>query len=215
MGELVDWKEEVGNRDSKNSGGIKWMKIENGKEHLFRPVGKPIRFYRHTQQIDGRWQRIIVDNRDENILKEKYDIDVQCRFAMNIIDRADGELKLYEFPTTVYNELVKFRKYSKCEPGGSDGSDISMVRTGVALNTKYKIDPADQTSFTDEEKDMIRKNIYKLQDIFKSTSEEKIEELLGSGSTETVQASTPDPDPVVAPVEETPVDNFDEELLGF
>ena len=65
---LVNWEEEVGNKDGNK--GIVWMKIENGKKHVFRPVGKPIRFYRHAQQIDGKWQRIIVDNRDENILKE-------------------------------------------------------------------------------------------------------------------------------------------------
>lgn len=211
MGKLVDWDEEVGGNKERSSGPINWMKIENGKKHVFRPVGKPICFYRHALKVDGKWMRIIVDDPDNNILKSKYDIDVQLRFAMNIIDREDGELKLYEFPPTVYNELKKFKKYSKREPGGKDGSDIALTRKGVALNTKYDIEPTEQTSFTDAEKEMIKSKIYKLTDIFKSTSEEQIEKILG---TET----SAEPEVVEKSQEETtvnePVDDFDEEL-GF
>jgi len=216
MGKLVDWDEEVGGNKDRSSGKINLMKIDNGKKHVFRPVGKPICYYRHALKVDGRWQRIIVDvvdDPEENILKIKYNIDVQLRFAMNVIDREDKQLKLYEFPPTVYNELKKFKKYSKKDPGGMEGSDIALTRKGMALNTKYDIEPLDPTPFTNEEKEMIKSSLYKLTDIFKSTPEDQIEKILGM-ETSTTDASVVDKVREDSVVNEGPVDNFDEDL-GF
>jgi len=235
MGKLVDWDEETNANKTKktNASGVKWMKIRNGHKHVVRPVGKPVMFYRYTNKRDGRFCSIIVDDDMDNPIHQKYDITPSMRFAMNVFDREDGELKVYEFPSVVYNFLKQVKKLSKVEPGGKDGSDMSIYREVSGKKTDYELDTVEESPFTDKEKARVRAvkdengnvvsgGLYDLSEIFKSTPEDKMEAYLygkssqeeasGSGSS----AAAPSPSvPSVAPSVTPSADEDIDQDLGF
>jgi len=190
MGKLVDWNDEVGGNSQKtNTSGVVWAKIAAGKTHVFRPVGKPIRFYRITKNRDGKWYSVIVDDPNDNPIKQNYDMNANMRYAINVFDREDGKLKVYEFPPKVYDFLRQIAKISKSEPGGKDGCDISIRRDGTGKSTVYKLDVLDVAPFTEAEKSRVRAQkdsdgnvvsggLYQLEEIFKTTPEDKLEQYL-------------------------------------
>jgi len=196
MGKLVDWNDTVGGNSQKtNTSGTVWAKIVSGKTHVFRPVGKPIRFYRITKNRDGKWYSVIVDDPDDNIIKQNYDMNANMRYAINVFDREDGQLKVYEFPPKVYSFLRQIAKISKSEPGGKDGCDISIKRDGTGKSTNYTLDVLDVAPFTDAEKARVRAQkdadgnivsggLYNLEEIFKTTPEDKLEQYLFGKSSE-------------------------------
>ncbi len=122
------------------------------------------------------------------------------RFAINVIDREDGQVKVMEAAEMVFKEFKKFYENNTIDPGGNDGPDFVIKVTGEGINTKYDTGfKMGSKPFTAEEKALLKANKYDLDELFKATPADKIEDQLfrekdgngrpSSGSQET--ASTP------------------------
>ena len=91
MGKLVNWDDEVGAKKGKktNTSGVVWAKTVVGETHIFRPVGKPIRFYRITNRRDGRLYSVIVDDPDDNTDEIEAGVnDAQTQRLENVANEA-------------------------------------------------------------------------------------------------------------------------------
>lgn len=74
----------------------------------------------------------------------------RMKFAINVIDRADGQVKILDKGLAVFRELKKFQ--DNPEYGDLRNYDITITRTGEGLNTEYSVVPARQnTDLTEEE----------------------------------------------------------------
>ena len=114
----------------------------------------------------------------------------------------------------VYGSIFcKYKEMTEKEPGGKEGADFSIERTGSGkINTKYTVKKVKETTLTKDEIAMIKeKGLYKLQDLFKAVPAEKIESVLFGEDTTSDKESTDEPseDPVQEDSQE------DSEDLGF
>jgi len=123
------------------------------------------------------------------------------RYAINVIDRADGKLKIMEAGPTVFDAFSVYKKATNINPAGKDGPDFAITiqiptKDGKPdhLHKKYGVTSLVAAPFTDEEKAMFRKvdeegnavigengkpvsALWPLAKIFKPTNLEKVQEL--------------------------------------
>ncbi len=191
----IGW-EEVGNV-SKNgfSDGqqIDFLRLKGGNEYEIRPLGKPIVFFKYVRQHDdGGWRWAICEDPQECPVRKKHNIEPSERYAVNIIDRSDGKIKVMEGPFTVFKAFRDYQDYTKKSPGGPEGADFKITVKGAGLKTRYTTNLVKHTSFTDEEKSQIKEqHLYKLEAIYKVTPSEEIEYVLfGSTKEESKDVST-------------------------
>jgi len=151
----------------------------------WKPYGQPINTHDNLKAQDPAWSGGFYPSR---------------RFAINIIDRADGKLKILEAGPTIFDQFSIYRKATEIDPAGKDGPDFAItVQIPMAdgkpdlLHKKYGVASLQATPFTLEEKAMLCKkdedgkilmenekpvsNLWPLARIFKPTPIEKMQEL--------------------------------------
>jgi hypothetical protein len=194
MAETVEWNEEfndgTGGGGGNNDGNrIPFMKlVSGGAPAVVRLIGKPVLFRRFVNKTASGFRNAICS--EDSTIGDKYDIKKNVRFAVHLIDRADGVLKLFEFGVTIYNVFKSYKDMTGNMPGGPDGADFSITKTGSGLQTKYKTQKVGSGSpFTTEEKQIIISagNIQGLEsdlkNRFKALPDDQIENILfGDGS---------------------------------
>lgn len=89
--------------------------------------------------------------------------DPRVRYVVNIIDRADGKVKIWKFSRSLKEEIMAISaKY-----GDPTKYDLILSRKGKKLETKYTIIPArENTELTESEKSL---KTFNLDKIFKTT----------------------------------------------
>lgn len=202
----------VGNKKTSNFGnnGEKrhiYYKIDPKKQNKVRLVGKPIWIARYHVEgsVPGQVKTAITDKIDydpesgrlinnECIITKKYGVEPKLRFAINLINREDGKLYVFEGGQQVFKAFREFADANGVNPGGKESVDFVItaeVPGGVKKNTKYTVTPTMKpTPFSDEEKKMIEDDMFDLEDVLRPTPQDKIEEVL-YGQSSTPQKSNP------------------------
>jgi len=179
-----------------NAGGtkkdIQRLNIADPGEHKVRLVGKPIYYYRYW--VGGK--AAICEDPSTCPVRQKYGIDPTLRYAVNVLDRNDGDkLKIMEFSQTVYDQIKTLcTKRSVSNPGDEFGPDFDIIVTGSKPKIKTQILLGDKTPFTDSQKEYIKANIFELKKIYKPVPSNEIEERLfpTKSNTETKKVSKDD-----------------------
>ncbi len=70
--------------------------------------------------------------------KKAFEWKPRLRYAANVIDRADGQVKIWKFSKTMKDQIVAIIE----EHGDPNGYDLVVTRTGKDLETKYTVSPA-------------------------------------------------------------------------
>jgi len=157
--------------DTKN----KYMSLSEAGNYRVRLVGNHVKFYRHWSPVkaithydykskDPAWQAGFYPSK---------------RFAINVIDRSDGQLKILEKGAQVFQAFSEYKSLFDKNPAGKDGPDFNIkveIPGGDKRSTKYTVTHLDSAPFTEAEKAMIRENIFDLPKIYKSTPLDKIQE---------------------------------------
>ncbi len=100
--------------------------------------------------------------------KKAFEWKPKLKYAVNVIDRADGQVKIWKFSKTMKDQIVAIIE----EHGDPNGFDLVVTRKGVKLDTTYTVSPArDHEPLTDEEKQLTP---FILSRIFKPTSVDTI-----------------------------------------
>ena len=124
------------------------------------------------------------------------------RYAINVIDRADGKLKILEKGPSVFKHFYSYKVDCNNDPSGKEGPDF-MITVKVPmldgepnkLKTEYTVTHLDKTPFTKEDMKVIcevdengnvvkdektgkaKSKLFPLLDIYKSTTAEKMKEM--------------------------------------
>lgn len=205
MSGAVKWND-IGKNSKMGSDGegkqIEFLRLSGGNAYRVRPLGSPVVFFKYVIQHEGEWRWAICEDPDTCPARKKHNVEPRERYAINILDRADGKIKVMEGPVTVFKSFRTYFENTNNSPGGPDGADFIINVKGSGLKTRYDVNADKRTPFTDAEKEYIRnEGLYKLDRIFKATPEDEIEDVLFGSSTK--DEEKPEPQPVAASNEES------------
>ena len=181
----TDFPPESENKGEKAKGGgsgkgrLPYMKFDKPGEYTVRLIGKHIKFLRHWKPFA---ERVITDEaykgQDPAWQAGFYPRET---FAIHIIDRADGQLKVLEKGRSLFKCFAREKAVNEIDPAGRDGSDFvitvawpggNKMQATYAANAKKKAAP-----FTDEEIATFKEKKAPLKDMYASTPLEKIKQL--------------------------------------
>lgn len=202
MANAIDWDSVSDGSSTKKKGKNNFMKLGSGTYQI-RPLGNPVEFHKFMLQgTDGKWRSAVCLDPDTNPVSRKHNIKPTSRYAVVVLDRADGEVKLLEAGVSVFKEFRAFFKHTGKNPGGRTGADFRIVIEGAGRTKKYLTSFVRNTPLTDEEvamlQDMKKQGTYPdLEKVYEATPDDKIEERLfgeavsSGGSTPARQAERP------------------------
>jgi len=219
MNGVIDWGDFIPNSsgNSGNSDRVDFLWLKSGSTYRVRPVHKPVIFYKYFFQNEGKLRTAICADPSSCSVKVNHpELDTPSeRFAILVIDRADGKLKVMEFPKSVFLSIKAWWTATNKNPGGNEGVDWAIQVTGSGKQgTKYTSTPIEPAPFTNEEKQMIVKVLKDdegndtklLEKIYKAHSSDEIEKkLFGALEPKGKPASTAAAQPVPSAPATTPV----------
>jgi len=190
-------KNNQSNNQNSNFKPLKFLTLGRrniGKTFYVRPVGKAVGFYKATVKgADGKPKNIYVDVDDQggdgNVKKhplyKSHGVKFSIRYAINVIDRSDNQLKILEGGPSIFGELQSYWKMTDKEPGGPHGADFSIEVTGKKGKDYYLVNKQERTPFTKDEVEYIKKEkLFKVDQVFKETPAEKWKSWVGEVSNE-------------------------------
>jgi len=167
------------------------LKFEAGKKYNVRPLGSPVVFYKYTVKTGGTFKTAICEDPRSCPVMKNHEIRPSERYAINVIDRLDGKIKIMEGPGSLF---LPFKAYFDCtgiNAGKEKGCDFNITVKGEGKDRRYTSIPTNQNVLTPEEKQLIKtQGLYKLEQIFKATPSAEIEKKL-FGEVATASAPTP------------------------
>jgi hypothetical protein len=175
---VVDWNSFEGGSGEK---GGDFLKLEPGKTHKIRIIGKPYLIYKYWIERDGQTRRAITADPKNCVIHTKHNEQPKQRFAITCFDRADGKLKILEGPMTILKSIGAWYQESGIEPGSAKAGDfaIKVERQGTdARTTRYHVMFLKFVPFTNEEVEAYKNAAFDLSEIFKPVPQDKIEEVL-------------------------------------
>jgi len=191
MSQLIDWKD-VGGEGKGKSGKSNFLRLSAGT-HIVRLLGGPVVMNKFmVQGSDGRWRSAVCEDATNNPVTKNHGINPSERYAINVIDRSDGELKILEGGVSVFGEFKKYAKISGTNPGKTVGADFKIVVTGAGRTKKINTEFDRKNSLTEDEIAYVkgRGGLNKLQEIFKVTPDDELEaKLFGEDVVASVSSS--------------------------
>ena len=150
---------------------VRWVVTNEGKKHPLECLS----FDRDQEEFTNA--RDPFKEIDESIYSEK----PQFSYVVNVIDRADGKLKLMDLKTTIYKQIVDYARDpdygSPSDPENGYDITIKKEKTGpLPQNVKYSIMTSrNSTPLTEAERTI---EPFNLDSIFKRSTYEEQKEWL-------------------------------------
>jgi len=177
----VDWNS-VGGKDGKGGGRPKtrFIKFVDGETIEVRPVGKTVEFYKFF--ISETQRSVVVELEDgtkaAEILTQHAGKEVKPthRFAMNVIDQADGQVKVLEGGRSIFKYFAAWAKRNKSHPGGQNGWTWTIEASGKGLNREYTTQPVGPAPISEQQRAQIKAagDLYNLDEVFQATPLDKL-----------------------------------------
>tara|TARA_Y100000310_G_scaffold344994_1_gene461023 strand:- start:8683 stop:9426 length:744 start_codon:yes stop_codon:yes gene_type:complete len=201
---IVNWEEVDSPRTGSSSTGQNdrpkptFLRLKANEQYVIRPLAKPMEVWKYFTQLNGGTRSAIVEDAEQcPVAKSHPDLEAKQKFAINVIDRSDGELKVLEAPPSVFWGMRDWAKMTKKKPGGSDvGGDfcisVQLPPGKNRMQTKYSIQFIEPTPLTDEEKKMAMEDpgLWDLEKVYKPHTPEEIERLLFGTVTDNPESSS-------------------------
>jgi hypothetical protein len=195
MASVVDWSKLGGRASAPKTGGGKggqggpgkpeWLRI--GDKVKVRPVGQAVEFVKIFVKTKNGNRSVVVDPEDAEkavallSAEANYDVRANNRFAMNMIDREDGRIKVLEGGMQIFGYWAQWQNTTGIHPGSREGYDwvIKAEKTGPdPENKKYTPMSIQPTAITAAEWELInkKKTEYSLAEVYKSVPLDKVVE---------------------------------------
>jgi len=182
--EIGTWETDFPRDEDKQSGNgerkrIEWMKFTKPGDYTIRLVGKYVKFLRHWDPFDDK----VVTHPDYKDADPAWKAGFYPRktFAVHVIDRADGKLKILEKGASIFKYFSRFRTINDVDPGGKDAPNFTITvewPQGNKNAAKYTVMAAQKPApLTEQEKEMVRDGKAPLTKIYAATPLEKIIEM--------------------------------------
>jgi len=156
-------KGEKGKQGNNSFPKTEYMKMEPPGTYKIRLVGQFVKFRKHFRP----YRATVQDSERDIDPAWQAGFWPQQRYAINVIDRADGKIKVLEKPHSLFKLFYAYRDATKIDPTKNDGPDWSITvkipkdKSGKIpldkdgnpdkLKTEYTAMPLDKTPFTPEE----------------------------------------------------------------
>lgn len=182
-----DWEKDFAKKEGETTGKkqyndkkIEWMKFDKPGKYKVRLVGKYVKYLKHYKPF-GKGVRIIshpdYKKQDPAWLAGFYPGDT---FAIHIIDRADGKLKILDKGKKLFECFFDYGTANNVDPAGKDAPNFDIKvewPNGNKNRAKYSAVPAGPACpLTEEEKVMVKANHVNLGQIYRATALDKIKE---------------------------------------
>lgn len=196
--EYIDWGEVAPQRDGlpgTDEKNVQFLWLKSGNTYKIRPIHLPVHFYKYFHKHLGKLRVSICGDPDMCPVRVSHpELDKpKERYAIFVLDRADDKIKVMEGPRSVFLPMRKRSEATGKKPGGKEGGDWQIEITGSGLRTEYSITYLEDTVFSNEEKEKIKKALggdrQRLKKIFEIDSSEEIERKL-FGSLENISSNT-------------------------
>lgn len=153
-------------------GGVQMFKIEPNQSNTFHVIDGekgPKSF--HSVYFASINRGATVDPNNNPLVGLEDGYKVKKRYALNVVDMSDGQVKVFVFGSTVANMLKNIRE----EYGNLDDIDIKISRKGTGLKTTYSIFPIKMKFTADMLDGQTPSN---LDEVFELTSAEDIDKMV-------------------------------------
>jgi len=173
---------------------LNFLKFTDNSTHIVRPVGAAYAYWRFWYKAARKYiiAKVIVDEEGKVIesnleeLKELLDCDPEQRFAMNVIDRADNQIKILQGPMNMAQDFAEVAQHSGNSPGGSNGGDWKITSKGAGKSRRYHCNFTGPQPFSQEElariknPDKEKNEWYVLEQVFKPSDMEYVHKLVNA-----------------------------------
>lgn len=173
MASIVDWNTLGGEEGKKNSNGkTKFLRFESNKMYTVRPVGRAFEFFKFFIKSTNR--SVVVESEDVDaaaaLLAEEFgqEFKPQHRYAINVIDREDNQIKIMEGGQQIFKQFALWAKGNQTHPGGMGGGDWLIQVDGDGLNRKYSTQCIRPSPLSEEEMDRVKNSgeVYDLESFY-------------------------------------------------
>jgi hypothetical protein len=187
MDGYVDWGDVATRKDSEGGGTkIEYLWLKSGNKYTFRPVHMAVHLWKYFHRdSSGRLRTAICGDPDTCPVAAAHPElgRPSERYAIYVIDREDGKLKVMEGPKTAFFPFRQRWEATKKNPGSStEGGDWQITVSGKNKNTTYSSIYLEDAALTKEEVVMIKEAMAekknKLTTIYKENTPEEIEKRL-------------------------------------
>jgi len=160
-------------RTGDNEEKAEFLKLNLG-ENRIRVVGNPSLIDIHWEKgLDGQQKKIICPGRGCPVCKVGH--VPQSRYQVQVIDRADGKVKILEGGVTIFNQIKECATDE--DFGDPTQYDFKIKKEGTGRETRYSLRPnPNKKPLSAEEKELVA-NSRKLADINKTKTIEEIQTL--------------------------------------
>lgn len=192
-----------------------------GKTFVVRPIGSPEVFYKAVvktmQEGKLRYNSVIIsitkEEHDAFVAKDpnfnitdhlekmarnhplsvQHNIKFSPCYAINCIDRADGQIKVLEKGESIFGVFKQFAEFSTRNPSGKDGADFKIYVSGKKGKDYYQVGVANNnTTILGKDKDgnvipntkenvaSVKEKMYDLAERYKKTPDESWQKWVGN-----------------------------------
>lgn len=197
----VDWNQEDAGGGSRKSD---FMKLEPNSKNRVRVMANPFQFYSHwVDAPGGKRHKVNSPIQEPALVKRLEDAGFKRskRWIVKVLDRADGEFKLLEIGSQIYNAIKAL--HQDPDWGAVTSYDLAVDRGNTGDNPLYRVTPRPKSPLDSELKQAFmefndRVDITKLT---QPADPDKVREIMGWAKTSTakttqVKATTTDDDDI-------------------
>jgi hypothetical protein len=180
MASAFVWESFGSGKKAANKNKSEFLKLGAGTYQV-RLLGSPIKFHKFiVKQSDGRYTSAICNDPSNNPVTNNHEMTATERYAINIIDRADGQLKILEAGVSVFEKFKEFFQATGQNPGAQNGADFKITVTGANKTKRYETKFVKKTPLTDSEIKMVKERggLIDLEKIYQPTPDDELENKL-------------------------------------
>ena len=163
--------------DGQNREKLSYLIYKEPGKYQVRLAGKYVKYLSYYQPFKGK--RVITHpsykDKDPAWLAKFYP---QVRFAIHVIDRKDGKLKILDASKSLFKCFHTYMVDNKCDPTGKVAHDfIITVEKNGQKKSVTAAHVGDKTTLSKEDIEMILAKRADLKKVYKATALQKIQEL--------------------------------------
>lgn len=166
-------------KENQEHKSVTFMKFDKPGDYTIRLVGAHVKFRRHWKPFS---ERIITHDsyKDEDPAWQAGFYPRET-FAIHIIDRADGKLKILEKGRSLFKQFARYKIVNEMNPADKVGPDwvvtVEWPNGNKRQATYTAIAKSKTNELTKEEIEMFKRDKVALDKLYASTPLEKIQEL--------------------------------------
>lgn len=144
----VNWND----GDSGGGGKSDFMKLKEGKNRV-RVLGNPTQYYIHwVETPDGKKKKVNSPIGDPKLVKQLIDngFKRQTHWIVKVLDRTDGEMKLLEIGSQIYNGIKALVQDEEWGPVTS--YDVTVTKGKPGQQPLYQVNPCQKSPLDVETK---------------------------------------------------------------